>query len=328
MVSAQQGTPAKSLRGVRLDVGRRSVDAVAMTDESGTQTQTWGVGVELSEDHLGALRFAARLAGTQGALVGIHVMPDAERLHPLISREQAKAMREQIHVDVELLFRRAGATAPVEVCLVEDDHPELALVEQAERRHFDALIIGRRARRDDDPLIRLGEISRRVLRKLPVPVIVVPPDFAAPDAPEGSLDPGPVVLATDLDEHGAAAARFAQAMAQRLGRPLLVAHGTEAFNWGVSYIPAETFEVMLDQARSRARTRLHAWVIEHGLVGAREHVFLGDPARNLAQLVEDEQAALLVTGSRKLGPVERVFLASVSSELAGSTRCPTAVVPG
>ena len=62
--------------------------------------------------------------------------------------------------------------------------------------------------------------------------------------------------------------------------------------------------------------------------GAREHVFLGDPARNLAQLVEDEQAALLVTGSRKLGPVERIFLASVSSELAGSTRCPTAVVPG
>ncbi len=286
---------------------------------------TWAVGVELSEDHLGALRFASRLAGGEGALVGIHVMPNAERLHPLVSREQIAAIREQIHVDVELLFRRAGAEAEVEVSLLEDDRPELALVELAGRRHFDALIIGRRARRDDDPLVRLGEISRRILRKLPTPVIVVPPDFGADAAP---LDPGPVVLATDLDEHGGAAARFAKQMAARLGRPLLVAHGTEAFNWGVSYIPAETFEVMLDQARARARTKLHAWVVAQGLEGAREHVFLGDPARNLAQLVEDEQAALLVTGSRKLGPVERIFLASVSSELAGSTRCPTAVVPG
>ncbi len=290
-----------------------------------TESKTWEVGVELSEDHLGPLRFVAALAQPDDRIVGLHVMPEAVRLHPLSKPEHLATIRAQVESDVALLLERAGASSRIEVEVVEDDHPELALTEYAEREHVEGLIVGRRARRDEDPLIRLGEISRRVLHRLPVPVIVVPPDFGEDGA---GLDPGPVLLATNLDEHCAVAAKFAKQLAARLGRPLLVAHGIEAFNWGVSYIPAETFEVMLEQARTRASAKLHAWVVEQGLEGASELVFLGDPARNLSSLVDDHQAALLVTGSRKLGPIERIFLASISSELAASTRCPTAIVPG
>lgn len=292
---------------------------------SETGNKTWGVGVELSEDHFGVLRFAACLAGPDDTLIGAHVMPDSDRLHPLVSREQTKTMREHVSSDVALLLGRAGAKGRVEVRVIESNQPEVALVELAEHEHLDALIIGRRARRDDDPLVRLGEICRRVLHRLPGPVIVVPPDFGEGDE---AIDVGPVVLATDLEPHCAAAAEFAKLLAARLARPLLVAHGIEAFNWGASYIPAETFEVMLDQSRRQASTKLHDWVVAHGLDGAREHVFVGDPARNLAQFVDDQRAAVLVTGSRKLRLVERIFIASISSELAASTRCPTAIVPG
>jgi nucleotide-binding universal stress UspA family protein len=315
------------LRADSLDVAEHTFDAVAMpetmpeTDDTIAE-KTWGVGVELSEDHAGALRFAACLAGGNDTIVGVHVLPDLQRIHPLISREQAKAMREQIAADVTLLLERAGAENQKRIVAVENDKPEVALIEVSEREQFDALILGRRARRDDEPLIRLGEICRRVVRKLPAPVIVVSPDFGEGDS---GVDAGPVVLATDL-ERGAASAEFAKLLAARLGRPLLIAHGIEAFNWGVSYIPAETFETMLEQARTKASARLHAWVAALGLVGAEEVVFMGDPARNLAQLVEDRRAAALVTGSRQLGQVERIFLASISSELAASARCPVAIV--
>lgn len=286
--------------------------------------KTWAVGVELSGEHQGAPRFAARLAGDNDTIVGVHVMPDLERVHPLISREQARDMREQITGDVALMLERAGAEGPRKVLVVDNDRPEVGLVELTEREQFDALIIGRRARRDDEPLVRLGGTCRRVLRKASAPVIVVPPDFGED---ESTIDPGPIVLATDL-EHGAAAAAFAKLLAARLRRPLLVAHGLEAFNWGASYIPAETFEIMLDEARRKASADLHSWVAALGLGGAEELVFTGDPARNLAQLVEDRRAAVLVTGSRELGPVKRLFLASISSELAASARCPVAIVPG
>jgi nucleotide-binding universal stress UspA family protein len=292
---------------------------------SETEAKTWGVGVELSGDHQGALRFAAHLTGPDDTVVGVHVMPDLERLHPLISREQVRAMRETITDDVARMFDRTGIEDRTKVRTIENDDPALALTELAEREGFDALILGRRARSDDEPLIRLGEVCRRVLRKLPGPVIVVPPDFGEGDE---AVNPGPVLFATDLGEHGAAAAAFAKRLAARLDRPLLVAHGIAAFNWGVSYIPAQTLDLMLEQSRSRAGAELHAWVVAHDLEGAQEHVFMGDPARNVAQLAEDRHAAALVTGSRKLGPIERIFMASISSELAASAACPTAIVPG
>jgi nucleotide-binding universal stress UspA family protein len=223
------------------------------------------------------------------------------------------------------MIERTGAAGRKEVRMIEDDDPARGLVELAEREHPSALILGRRARRDDEPLVRLGEVCRRVLRKLPVPVIVVPPDFGED---ERTLDPGPVVLATDLEEHDVAAASFARRLAERLARPLLIAHGIAPFNWGVSYLPAETVELVLEQARKQAETKLGEWMQRHALGDMQAHAFVGDPARNLAQLVVERKAAALVTGSRKLGPIERIFVASISSELAASARCPTAIVPG
>ena len=55
---------------------------------------------------------------------------------------------------------------------------------------------------------------------------------------------------------------------------------------------------------------------------------MGDPAKRLLELAQAQDAALLVTGSRMLGPVERLFLSSVSSEVAAAASCPVAVVPG
>ncbi len=287
--------------------------------------QTWGVGVELTADHMGPLRFAAALASGTDRVVGIHVMPDQERLHPLVSRDEATALRQRITDDVaRLLVQHGIAREQVSARVVEDDYPALALVEQASQQGLDALVIGRRARRDEDPIVRLGEVARRILRKLPAPVIVVPPDFGEGEG----LSPGPVIVATDLTEHCVPAARFGARLAERFGRPLLFAHGTQGFHWGVSYVPAEALERLLEQSRADASAKLSEWATSIGLGHAQQHVFLGDPARNLVDLSFEHEAALLVTGSRALGPIERIFLASVSSEVASSTRCPTAVVPG
>jgi nucleotide-binding universal stress UspA family protein len=311
---------AKRLRDRSLDVVDHTLDPGCMSE---SDERIWGVGVELAEHHDAPLRFAARLATATDAVVGLHVVPELERLNPTIGREQAEAMRQRIAIDVALLLERAGIEARKDVRLIENDRPARGLVELVGRERFDALIVGRRAPSDDDPLVRLGETCRRVLRELPVPVIVVPADFGEDDR---GVEPGPVVLATDL-EHDASAAAFAKLLATRLERPVLVAHGIEAFAWGVSYLPAETFELMLEQARGRARTALHTWVQAQGLADAEEHVFTGDPARNVARLVEERRAAALVTGSRKLGAIQRILLASISSELAASAACPTAIVP-
>ncbi|NVB36473.1 universal stress protein [Pseudenhygromyxa sp. WMMC2535] len=295
---------------------------------SGTEVRAnkWGVGVELAEDHLGPIRFLAAISGREDDLrLGLHVLPDQQMLHPLVNPEDAKAIRKKVEKNVAETLARGGLEgAQTRVELIEDDEIERGLCEGGERLGLDALVIGRRARRDEDPIVRLGEVARRVLRRLPAPVVVVPPDFGSPG--DAGLGKGPILLATDLSEHCDAAASFAADLAARLERPLILAHGTQAFHWGVSYIPAEAMARLQDQARSGADQKLVSWAKGRGLEGAKHEVFMGDPVKHLLRIADSEDAAVLVTGSRKLGAVERLFLASVSSELAAAASCPVAVV--
>ena len=80
-----------------------------------TESKTWEVGVELSEDHLGPLRFVAALAQPDDRIVGLHVMPEAVRLHPLSKPEHLATIRAQVESDVALLLERAGASSRIEV---------------------------------------------------------------------------------------------------------------------------------------------------------------------------------------------------------------------
>jgi nucleotide-binding universal stress UspA family protein len=291
--------------------------------------KTWAIGVHLAEDHLGPLRFAAALINVakEDRGVGIHVLPDPGTIHPLVTPEEISGIRDQILLDIsEMLATEGFPPGRSQVELVQDDVVERGLAECATHLHTSALIVGRRAKRDEDPLVRLGEVTRRLLRRLPMPLIVVPPDFG--EADDRGFGEGPIVVGVDLTDHCTPAVLFAEALAARLDRPLLLAHGTQAFHWGVSYIPTGTMDRVQARAREAATDALREWVAPLGLRDARQRVFTGDPAKHLLDIAAKEDAAVLVTGSRMLGPIERVFLASVSSEVAAGASCPVAVVPG
>ena len=54
---------------------------------------------------------------------------------------------------------------------------------------------------------------------------------------------------------------------------------------------------------------------------------LGPVSETLRQVAEDEDASLLVIGSRRRGPLASSLLGSVSSELGRESPCPVVVVP-
>ena len=51
------------------------------------------------------------------------------------------------------------------------------------------------------------------------------------------------------------------------------------------------------------------------------------PAERLADLADEEDAELIVVGSRGRGAFTAAFLGSVSNSLIGVARCPVVVVP-
>jgi nucleotide-binding universal stress UspA family protein len=293
------------------------------------KAKTWAIGVHLAADHLGPLRFAAALISVspEDRGVAIHVLPDAKLLGPIVTTQEIRELRERIRADVAQLLESEGLSHErSQIELVEDETVDRGLAECSVRLHASALIVGRRARRDEDPLVRLGEVTRRLLRQLPAPLIVVPPDFGAER--DRGFGQGPIMVGVDLTDHCTAAVLFAADLAARLDRPLLLAHGAHAFHWGVSYVPTTTLQQMQARARETAANALREWAAPLGLTSAEHRVFMGDPAKHLLQIAADEDAAMLVTGSRMLGPIERLFVASISSEVAAGASCPVAVVPG
>jgi nucleotide-binding universal stress UspA family protein len=66
---------------------------------------------------------------------------------------------------------------------------------------------------------------------------------------------------------------------------------------------------------------------EEGLSGVDQRVDYGFPTDRLADLADEEDAELIVVGSRGRGAFKSAFLGSVSTDLIGIARRPVLVVP-
>ena len=64
-----------------------------------------------------------------------------------------------------------------------------------------------------------------------------------------------------------------------------------------------------------------------GLEQADRRVVVGHAAERLADLADEEEAEMIVVGSRGRGAFKAAFLGSVSTSLIGVARCPVLVVP-
>ena len=277
-------------------------------------TSTWIVGLDLDGRSNGALTFADWLTRAGDVAIGVHVLEAWTRPH--IRRDLGAAVRD--------LVERACATRRLtplaRVSTLEAVRAEQGLTLACAAEGAAGLVIGRAARSDRDPLVRLGVVARQLLRQLPAPVIVVPPDWAA-------VAPGPVVLATDLGPASEAAVGFARELAARHGRALELVHVAERRHNDLIDELEPSWLAARDAYHAAMVSDLDTWAAVHGLTRAPRHVVHGDPATELAAVASARAAAVVVVGSRRLGLAARAFLSSTASALAGHAACPVAVVP-
>lgn len=276
---------------------------------------TWIVGLDLDERCLGALVFASWLAEAGDTIVGVHVLEAWIRPH--IRNETVLAKVDDM---VARTAKALGLTPPTRLSPIEAVQAEEGLTAACTAEFASGLIIGRVARTDQAPFTRLGVVARRLLRELPAPVIVVPPDLT-------TIGGGPVILAVDLTDTTEAAVSFARALAARHHRPLEIVHVGQRRR--SSFIP--DFNPSWVDARREYHdsvvSSVNAWTAKHALSDIPQHVMYGDPAEEVARVATSRKAALVVVGSRHLGLVGRAFLSSTASALAGRAGCPVAVVP-
>lgn len=280
----------------------------------------WLIGIDLGGRSNGALQLAGWLLRTATEpvhFVVAHVIDErmwgphdvADALRP--SAEQALALE----LGTSGLPQGSYEAKVVTARTVVDGLAELARASAC-----DGVILGRIAPRRSHTLVRLGAVARRMLRRLPLPVMITPPDFS-----ESAIGAGPVVLGTDLDTDSATAGRLARRIAGELDRGLLVVHVDPSYTVVPDYVGGGA--VIIPRPSRHIRADVETWASTSGVEAPVIRIADGGIVEQLLAEGEREGAPMLVVGSRRLSLAERIFSSSVGSDLARLADRPVLVVP-
>lgn len=256
-------------------------------------------------------------------LTAVHVgeADDFRSAHPGIGspRERARlSTAAALHaLDVREAFD--------EVRVLESDSAVESLLREAVPPTVRGLVLGRNQPSDSWTLASLGSVARRVLRAMDDPVFIVPPDY------EPSRTAGPIVVGVAPTDNALCAVRTAESLAKELDLRIECVHVIPRVSQFMvtPRVPAPPMSTALlshESFQRHASRMVEEWMkdndAEHPL-----HLEAGDTVSALDLAAQRLGASMLVTGSRQLTTVQRLFQRSVGSDLASRSSFPTLVVP-
>jgi nucleotide-binding universal stress UspA family protein len=140
---------------------------------------------------------------------------------------------------------------------------------------------------------------------------------------------GTIVVGVDDTQTSDRALLWAAGQASRDARSITVVHATGPTTSAYTSQPGLEHGRALESLRAEGHqvtVRSHRTLTRHGFTGDVHHrVVAKSPAKALIDASTD--AALVVVGARKPGPLGMFLMGSVSRALVGHTRCPVIVVP-
>ncbi len=289
---------------------------------------TWVLGLDLRERSQGALHFAKWVMARHRAapadllhLLAVHVVDAGAMRRALRGEDFDRLLDERRRAALAAVQATLGEKA--DVLVVAGDRADERLAAAAVLHGAEGLVVGRQAKRNEERLVALGQVARRIVRRLPVPTWIVPPDWTEDDATDG-----PILVAVDGREDSLAALRYAARMGIELGRKVRAAFVVELPEpWGEPYanlprLLAEARERFLDEARPQVQDFLAG----AGYGDMPFDVAEGPVVQRLLECADRCDATCIVAGSRRLSLVERFFSSSVGSSLAAASTRPVALV--
>jgi len=225
---------------------------------------------------------------------------EAERARPLF--EEA---RERLG-ELEIETRAFGGGSPAGV-----------INDLAEREEVETIVVGSPHRGAVGRTL-IGSVADGLLHGAPCEVAAAPRGFAAEEH-------GPfrtIAVAFDDTEEAKAALARAEALALAC-RATIVVYTVSA---PPTVVPGATgYTPAIAPEAGPIVTRAVKGVDER--LAATGRALAGTPAPTIAEACEEIGADLLVAGSRGYGPVMRVLVGSVSTQLVHKSPCPVLVVP-
>jgi nucleotide-binding universal stress UspA family protein len=212
--------------------------------------------------------------------------------------------REQLRDQAEAELAAAVAQVSAEPRTIATSSPARGLHELAEAEHAAAVVVGSSHR---GPVSRVlaGSVAQRLLAGSSCPVVVASSGLADAGDPELRT----VGVAFDGTPDAWAALQQGAKLAAGAGGSLRIIRAADPLD-------RDSAELELSHAAASVSTALQ---VETELVTG--------PAADALEREASRGLDLLVVGSRGFGPVLRVFLGSVGTELMRRAPCPVMVVP-
>lgn len=226
------------------------------------------------------------------------------------------------------LAMELGVATPPHVAVDVAVDPARAVREAAERLHADLVVLPTHARTGLKRAL-LGSIAEQVLRKTTHAVLLLTDAMVA--AERRGDQPGPIVLATDLDESAGDAARCAGELARRLHLPLLlfsVVPTREGPPYGGGAPVAAAPTSPRDRVQERLR-RLRRFGAEFANDLAPEAIaeLHDDAAPAIVRTAAACNASFVVLATHARRGLARTLLGSVAERVVRTGTVPTIVVP-
>ena len=269
------------------------------------------VGVDGSQGSRSALHWAARTAAARDVgcraiaawqypanavtPAGPARLPGPEEMDERTCDAVRTVVREELDADADRVEVEAGRGPAASVLLAA-----------AARADTDMLVVGARGLGGFAGLL-LGSVSQECVEHSSCPVVVL----------RGDPDPsdGPIVIGLDGSEGAAHALAWAIDLAEATGVPIVAVHAPIV---GANNAMMDASRQALERwcAPNAARTITFEMRIEQG-----------DARTALEDVAGETGAALLVVGTRGLGPVRGLLLGSVAGYVARYSDRPIAIVP-
>jgi nucleotide-binding universal stress UspA family protein len=289
------------------------------------------VGVDGTESARIALEWAADTVGTDGHVHAVvAVSPGLEYMVDVVTRDRLSYLLEVYHdLDARWVDAIRGRVAELTADLVERSAPD-GLSAAAAEFGADAIVVGAHVTRGGLPK-RIGSTTRHLLRKLDVPLVVVP-EGVDRGLPTGSDAAGTLVLGVGHGDATDAAVRWSAALADERGLDVVLVRATGD---GPVFQTDGLLDLISYELHPAARTE---W-LERDLARCAELVQelseqeLAIEARAVSGLAAvqlanaSETASLLVVGQHRSKPALGRHTAQPLRHLLTHARCPLVVVP-
>jgi nucleotide-binding universal stress UspA family protein len=225
---------------------------------------------------------------------------------------------DEVDVDVAVLegeaarIRAALPVAQVEILMADGSVPGVL---ERSSHEADLLVVGSHRSRHARSVLT-GRLPLRIAEHAACPVVVVPDDWQPRF--------GSIVAGLGDDDSSDAAVAFAAAQAADLGVDLRILHA-----WSPPSSSADLPSLVLDPGQLRAAHGKRLAEVAENLrdqgVAVRES--LHDGAAGDALVALAAEAALVVVGTHRTGPIGELLVGSTAASLIRDSRTPVCVVP-